>query len=326
MAKKSQRLKPDTVLKNYWRSNERFADLFNAVLFQGRQVIKPEELEDVDTEESSILEHKDYAESIEASRDNIKIRKRSSVNGIEFVMLGKEAQKHIHYAMPLRVMGYDYGTYKKQYEDNASKYTSSQGMEPDEYLSRMKAADKFLPVVTIVVYYSEKPWDGATTLHEMLRIPKEFAGYVNDYKMILVEARKNDLILHNVDNVDFFKLMEIILDPGLSRNEARERAIQYSEEHQTNRSVVMAIAGAVESEIDYNAFQKGDGQMCTLFDTIAKEGKAEGRAEGRAEEIIETGYEFGLSENDILERLQKKLNVSIQKAREYFNMFAKQTV
>ena len=115
-----------------------------------------------------------------------------------------------------------------------------------------------------MVYYSEKPWDGAVTLHEMLRIPKEFAAYVNDYKMILVEAGRNDLILHNVDNVDFFKLMEIILDQQLPRNEARKKAIQYSEEHRTNKSVVMAIAGATDTKIDYNAFQKGDGQMCTL--------------------------------------------------------------
>lgn len=71
MAKKIQDLKPDTVLKNYWSGNEQFADLFNAVRFEGKQVIRPEELEDVDTEESSVLEHKDYAESIRASRDNI---------------------------------------------------------------------------------------------------------------------------------------------------------------------------------------------------------------------------------------------------------------
>ncbi len=75
MAIRAQKLKPDTVLKNYWRSNERFADFFNAVLFKGQPVIRPEELEDLDTEESSILEHKEYAESIETSRDNIKIRK-----------------------------------------------------------------------------------------------------------------------------------------------------------------------------------------------------------------------------------------------------------
>lgn len=41
MAKKTQDLKPDTVLKNYWNDNEQFADLFNAVLFDGKQVIKP---------------------------------------------------------------------------------------------------------------------------------------------------------------------------------------------------------------------------------------------------------------------------------------------
>ena len=86
---KAQDLKPDTVLKNYWNDNEQFADLFNAVLFEGRQVIRPEELEDVDTEESSVLEHRDYAESIRVSRDSIKVSKRSTVYGVDLVMLGK---------------------------------------------------------------------------------------------------------------------------------------------------------------------------------------------------------------------------------------------
>lgn len=47
MAKKMQKLKPDTVLKNYWSNNEQFADLFNAVLFEGKQIIKPDELEEI---------------------------------------------------------------------------------------------------------------------------------------------------------------------------------------------------------------------------------------------------------------------------------------
>lgn len=64
MAKKTKDLKPDVVLKNYWRNNDQFADLFNAVLFYGKQVIKPAELEDLDTEESSVMEHKEYVESI----------------------------------------------------------------------------------------------------------------------------------------------------------------------------------------------------------------------------------------------------------------------
>lgn len=78
--------------------------------------------------------------------------------------------------------------------------------------------------------------------------------------------------------------------------------------------------------------------MCTLFDEIAKEnerkgriegrkeGKAEGKVEGKAEEIVETGFEFGLSQAVILERLQKKLNISLQKAEEYFYKFQKQKI
>ena len=74
MARNQRNLKPDIILKNYWRDNARFADLFNAVLFQGEQVIQPHELEDLDTESSTILEHKKQAEGIAASRDNIKIK------------------------------------------------------------------------------------------------------------------------------------------------------------------------------------------------------------------------------------------------------------
>lgn len=326
MAEKTQDLKADTVLKNYWRDNERFADFFNAVLFEGRNVIKPEELEDRDTEESSILEHRNKAKSIQAGRDNIKIRKKSTVYGVELVMLGMESQEHIHYAMPMRVMGYDYGVYKKQYDSNARLCKGRKGLEEDEILSGMRKTDRFTPVITTVVYYGEKPWDGATALHGMLDIPEEMRPYVNDYKMILVEARQNSLAFSNGNNIDFFNLLEILLGRDLSRNEAREKAIQYSEEHGTDKTVVMTIAGATNSKIDYNAFAKGDGRMCTLFEEIAMENEKKGKAEGKAEGIIETGLDVGLSEQDILERLQDKMGIPLQKAQEYFMKFGKQMV
>ena len=40
----ADKVKPDVLLKDFWRSNERFADLFNAVMFQGEEVLRPEEL------------------------------------------------------------------------------------------------------------------------------------------------------------------------------------------------------------------------------------------------------------------------------------------
>ncbi len=231
MSKVKRELKPDIVVKNYWRNNEQFADFFNAVLFAGEQCIKPDELEDIDTEDSSVLEHREYAESIGASRDNVKVRKRSTAYGVELAILGIEGQEHIHYAMPMRVMGYDYGTYRKQYEDNAGKYKNQKGMSDDEYLSKMKRTDKLIPVITIVVYYGEKEWDGARSLHEMLDIPKDIEPFVNDYRLYLVEARKNNLKLHNINNKDLFNLLEILLDRSGKLNKIKEKAINYAREH-----------------------------------------------------------------------------------------------
>ena len=99
-------------------------------------------------------------------------------------------------------------------------------------------------------------------------------------------------------------------------------AIDYAKEHNVDKSVVMTVAGAANCKLDYNAFAKGDGGMCTLFDKIAKDSELK----GRAIEIVEIGYEFGISEADILKRLQQKLEIPLQIAEEFLNMFGKQTV
>ena len=120
--------------------------------------------------------------------------------------------------------------------------------------------------------------------------------------------------------------MKILLDNSRPMNETKDRAIDYAREHDVTKSVVMTVAGAAKCKLDYNAFEKGDGGMCTLFEKIAKESEAMGELKGRAVEIVETGYEFGLSETDILKRLQQKLEIPLQMAQEFLKMFGKQAV
>lgn len=48
--------------------------------------------------------------------------------------------------------------------------------------------------------------------------------------------------------------------------------------------------------------------------------------ERRAMEIIETRIEFDFQKLDILERMQRKLEVSLQKVEEYFRMFDRRAV
>ena len=71
--------------------------------------------------------------------------------------------------------------------------------------------------------------------------------------------------------------------------------------------------------IDYTIIILGGADMCTVFEETRREGIAEGEAKG----IIETGYEFGISEEEILARLQKKLNISLAEAQEYVKKFGR---
>ena len=141
--------------------------------------------------------------------------------------------------------------------------------------------------------------------------------------MHLVEARKNNLKFHNINNRDLFNLFGILLNEKGCINEIKEKAIDYAKRNKVEKSVIMTLTGAANCKIGYNLnSKKGETNMWTVFEETWKDGKME----GKAEEIVETGYEFGLSEDDILARLQKKLNISLQKAQEYLVMFGKRVV
>ena len=49
--------KADIVLKNFWKDNAHFADLFNAVLFDGEQKLHPEDLREADVDLSGMELH-----------------------------------------------------------------------------------------------------------------------------------------------------------------------------------------------------------------------------------------------------------------------------
>ncbi len=123
-----------------------------------------------------------------------------------------------------------------------------------------------------------------------------------------------------MENRDLFNLFEILLGSN-NPCEKKELAIDYAKEHAVEKDVIMAVAGATNSKLSYSEFErKGETDMISVFQETWDEGKAEGKAEG----IIETGYDCGLSREDILMRLQNRLDISIQKAQEYMEMFGKQ--
>ena len=67
---------------NKIKDNHHFADLFNAALFEGEQVLNPADLLEVDTDVSSILRFNGHAETVQKVLDVVK----KTAYGIDFVI------------------------------------------------------------------------------------------------------------------------------------------------------------------------------------------------------------------------------------------------
>ena len=60
-----------------------------------------------------------------------------------------------------------------------------------EFLTGMAKGDRLAPVVTLVLYLSDKPWDGARSLHEMLNfknISEKAKKYIENYNIHILDV------------------------------------------------------------------------------------------------------------------------------------------
>ena len=92
--------KIDTVTKEYLSHNDVFADAFNFFLYGGRQVIKPDELRELDTTEMAVIRENGVSEAVQKFRDGLKEWAARAYGGTILAILGTESQAKIHYAMP----------------------------------------------------------------------------------------------------------------------------------------------------------------------------------------------------------------------------------
>lgn len=276
------KLKADVVLKNFWRDNERFASLFNAVVFNGEEVIMPDNLEETDTDLSNIIELKTYRETLERSRDVIK----KTAYGVDFVIMGIENQQNIHYAMPLRVMLYDALGYLKEYQEiSRSNKKTSDTMTAEEFLSALRKQDRLHPIISIVIYYGEKPWDGPLSLKDMIiKMPDRIASAFSNYKMNLVQVRESSRYhFRNEDVQTVFEISEYIYN---------ERFDELQKKY-GNRDIAVELAAVIGiiTESNYivkQAAEKEGGviNMCTALEKLEKRGIEQGISQRNAEIVL----------------------------------------
>ncbi|MBQ9120121.1 MAG: Rpn family recombination-promoting nuclease/putative transposase [Lachnospiraceae bacterium] len=132
----------DSVEKNLISCNDVFADICNGLLFEGKQVVREDALQD--TKQRSQYKA-DTGKLHEEERDVSKIW---NALGMNLVLMGMENQSRPDKDMPFRVIAYDGAAYRSQ------------------LLSGKKER---YPVVTMILYFGMKPWNYTNSLVESFR-------------------------------------------------------------------------------------------------------------------------------------------------------------
>jgi hypothetical protein len=120
-----------------------------------------------------------------------------------------------------------------------------------------------------------------------------------------------------------FSLLKIIYDDTTDRKERRKQIEAYEKDRQIDKSVRMAVAAT--SKISLQKFEKEENvAMCKLWDEVREDGFIEGEARGKADGIVKMGKEFGLSKEQIIEKIAGNLNIEVAAAEKYYEMFSMQ--
>ena len=143
----------DTETKNYMADNERFADVFNYLVYGGRQTIDPKALTPLDTAEIVLPYGNETRSPVQKFRDLLKRWQVKTDGQAVYALLGTELESEVNYAMPVKAGLYDFMNYAKQVEAAGKSHREEKlPLKPGEFLSGFRREDRLTPVITTVLY------------------------------------------------------------------------------------------------------------------------------------------------------------------------------
>ena len=179
----------DIVSGDYMADNEHFADAFNYFIYDGEKVIKPENLSAAEAVKTAIVNKLDKIITTKKTRDVIKTLNVKQGDNITYVLLGIENQSEIHYAMAVRNLLYDALNYADQVSETEKELRKTGKKTGDaEFLSGFTKDSRIYPVITLVINWSDKRWDGPRKLSDMFeKTDSRILKFVNDYELKIID-------------------------------------------------------------------------------------------------------------------------------------------
>ena len=267
--------------------NDVFADIVNALLFKGEQIISPDDLVD----QAPRAAYKADGKLRDIERD---VAKRWIKNNIRIACVGFENQSAPDPDMVLRVYGYDGAEYRSQ-------------------LLRENLKNPRYPVVTLVLYFGYRErWNAPVSLHEAVNIPDCFKPYVPDIKINLFEIAYLSRTQLDYFHSDF----KVVADYFIQKRENGD----YTPSPEKLKHVE-AVLQLLSVMTDDNRFEEvlnensatGKGGVHTMCDVLDRV-----EARGAIKEAVRLYHdELDLSPNEIIKKIMKRFSLDENKATKY---------
>ena len=247
MKKRLTTTRKDEIFKKFWNQNDRFASLLNTVLFEGKDMIRPEELSDSND-----------GENAETPGEMNTVVKKIG-HEAEFVLTGIEDPRDI----PLQLLYQDSVGYLKECQE-ILKGRGENKDDMDEVLDALHEEDRLKPIINLVLYYGKEPWNGAMSLKELFpHVPEKIREVFPDYRINLIQAR--DAEHYHFDNKD---LQDAFTLAELAYKEEMDKVYAYLKDNKVGFDVA-AMAGVfadhapfIEPGLEMDKGAAGCGAKC----------------------------------------------------------------
>ena len=269
----------EKVLADY---NDVFADIVNVLLFDGKQVVNPDDLETV----KDRSQYKADGRVHEQERD---VAKRLKDGKATIALLGFEHQTAAERYMPIRQIGYDAQSYRAQLLKRDSEHLH--------------------PVITMVLYFGTERWPFSQHLTDHLVIPERFRAYVSDYEM------KNlfEISYLTPEQVSLFKSdFRYVADYFVQKRMTHDYhpssdVVQHVDE---TLKLMSVLTGDRRFEEVVSDLPQGKGvNMCEILDRVENRGIERGLAQGKLEGMTQVYYtKLHYSADQIAEELHAPID------------------
>ena len=306
--------KIDTEAKNYMADNERFADVFNYLVYGGRQAIDPKNLTPLDTTEIVLPYGNETRSPLQKFRDLLKRWQVKTDGQAVYALLGTELESEVNYAMPVKAGLYDFMNYAKQVEAAGKSHREEKlPLKPGEFLSGFRREDRLTPVITTVLYLKDTEWDGPTHLREMFAVTEaQLLSFVPDYRI-------NLLAPHGIPEADFRKFRTDVgpLLAYIKNQKDKNRLDEIMHEDDRCRHMDVETASIINtvtgSRLKFDA-KEDKIDMCQAIEEMRQESIEKGIGLG-IKQGVEQGIEQGRLES--IRNLMVTLKCTAQQAMNF---------